>query len=254
MKIKKLILSVVILSVFLISCSKEEINGVNIQPKESFEQVTFEQVTLQPLTTSTENARLSAKSNLKAYIFIEPISKHSLIKGHLNSVPTLKLGVRKFLGFHDVNRGVWRVNLPNYISMPHWINGNLPRIIESEIPQTSGGFDQYGNEIRAFNFKTIKIPKNTVNDRLSWIVVLIPIEAMNNDTQRQRRINVVEKVNTTIRTNKNYTTDSVLFGTIINYRGNRIPPGQYRVYSTYPSPEMTLNLNPINDVYIRGFN
>jgi hypothetical protein len=75
---------------------------------------------------------------------------------------------------------------------------------------------------------------------------------MNNDTQRQRRINVVEKENTTIRSNRTYTTDNVIFGTIINYQGNRIPPGQYRVYSSYPSPSMRLNLNPKNDVYIRG--
>lgn len=247
MKIKKLILSVVTLSVFLISCSQEEINGVNIQPKESFEQVTLEST-----TTSTENARISTTPNLKAYIFIEPRSKHTLIKGYLNSVPSLVVGKRQFLGFHGVDGGVWRFNLPNYISMPHWTNGNLPRIIESEIPQTSGGIDEYGNEIRAFNFKTVKIPKNTVNDSFSWVVVLIPINAMNNDTQRQRRINVVEKENTTIRSNRTYTTDNVIFGTIINYQGNRIPPGQYRVYSSYPSPSMRLNLNPKNDVYIRG--
>ncbi len=254
MKIKKLILSVVTLSVFLISCSKEEINGVNIQPKESFEQSTVEQVTLQPLTTSTENARISNTPNLKAYIFIEPRSKHPLIKGHLNSVPSLSPGVRRFLGFHGVDGGVWRFNLPNYISMPHWINGNLPRIIESEIPQTNGGIDEYGNQIRAFNFKTVKIPKNTVNDSFSWVIVLIPINAMNNDTQRQRRINVVEKVNSTIRSNKFYTTDNITSGTIINYQGNLIPAGQYRVYSTYPSTGMRLILNSTNDVYIRGFN
>jgi len=248
MKIQKLILSVVTLSVFLISCSKEEINGVNIQPKESFEQVTVESSVI-----SSPNARVSTATNLKAYIFIEPLSKHTLIKGHLNNVTSSSTRNLLFLGFHGVNRPGWMVNFPNYISMPHWTNGNLPRIIESEIPQTNGGIDNYGNEIRAFNFKTIKIPKNTINSH-SWIVVLIPIQAMNNDIQRQRRINVVEKINTTTKSNKIYLTDNVLFGTIINYQGSIIPAGQYRVYSTYPAPHMRLNLNSTNDVYIRGFN
>jgi hypothetical protein len=76
---------------------------------------------------------------------------------------------------------------------------------------------------------------------------------MNGDTKRQRRIQVVQKVGTVTKSSTIYTTDNVLSGTIINYQGNRIPVGQYRVYSTYPSTGMRLILNSTNDVYIRGF-
>lgn len=249
MKIKNLLLSLLTLSVFLVSCSKEEIIGVDINPTNT------ELQTVESTNTSTTDltARTATESNLKAYIFIEPKSKHTMVKGYLNTLPSLVAGKRKFIGFHGVNGDAWKFNLPNYISMPHWIDGRLPQIIETEIPQTSGGLDSYGNPITAYNFKTAKISKNTVNDQFSWVVVLIPVDAMNNDTKRQRRIQIVSKLGVSTTSSTIYTTDNVLSGTVINYQGNRIPAGQYRVYSTYPSTGMRLNLNSTNDVYIRGF-
>ena len=127
------------------------------------------------------------------------------------------------------------------------------QIMQVDIPQTSGGIDTFGNPVQAFNFKTVKITKNTVNDKFSWIIVLIPINAMSNDTKRQRRIRIDEKDGNITRSSTVFTTDNVMSGTVINYNGNRIPAGQYRVYSTYPSTGMRLNLNSTNDVYIRGF-
>jgi hypothetical protein len=76
---------------------------------------------------------------------------------------------------------------------------------------------------------------------------------MNNDTRRQRQIEVVEKLGNTTRSRRVFLTENVVSNVIINYTGNRIPAGQYRVYSTYPSTGMRLNLNSTNDVYIRGF-
>ena len=76
---------------------------------------------------------------------------------------------------------------------------------------------------------------------------------MNNDTKRQRRIRIDEKVGNITKSSTIFTTDNVMSGTVINYNGDRIPAGQYRVYSTYPSSGMRLNLNSTNDVYIRGF-
>lgn len=248
MKIKQLLFGLLTLSLVLVSCSKEEIIGVDITPKESVE---MNQV--QENSTTNITARTAAESTLKAYIFIEPRAKHVMVKGYLNTLPSLVSGKRKFVGFHGVNGDAWKFNLPNYISMPHWTDGRLPQIIEAEIPQTSGGIDSYGNPVVAYNFKTAKITKNTVNDNFSWVIVLIPVDAMNGDTKRQRRIQVVQKVGTVTKSSTIYTTDNVLSGTIINYQGNRIPVGQYRVYSTYPSTGMRLILNSTNDVYIRGF-
>ncbi len=132
--------------------------------------------------------------------------------------------------------------------MTHWIDGRLPQIMQVDIPQTSGGIDTFGNPVRAFNFKTVKIAKNTVNDSFSYIVVLIPINAMNNDTKRQTLIRIVEGSGSP----KDIKTDNVLSGVVINYNGNRIPAGQYRIYTT-TDRGMVLNLNSRNDVFIRGW-
>jgi hypothetical protein len=240
MKIKQLLLSLLTLSVFLVSCSKENILGSEITPINNMEHAT--------MSTSSIGGE---QTPLRAYIFVEPMSKHVMIKNHLNKLPFI--GRLPFVGFHGVNAGAWKDNLPNYINMTHWIDGRLPQIMQVDIPQTSGGIDTFGNPVQSFNFKTVKITKNTVNDKFSWIIVLIPINAMSNDTKRQRRIRIDEKVGNITKSSTVFTTDNVMSGTVINYNGNRIPAGQYRVYSTYPSTGMRLNLNSTNDVYIRGF-
>ena len=240
MKIKQLLLSLLTLSVFLVSCSKENILGSEITPINNMEHAT--------MSTSSIGGE---QTPLRAYIFVEPMSKHVMIKNHLKTLPFT--GRLPFVGFHGVNAGAWKDNLSNYINMTHWIDGRLPQIMQVDIPQTSGGIDTFGNPVQSFNFKTVKITKNTVNDKFSWIIVLIPINAMSNDTKRQRRIRIDEKVGNITRSSTVFTTDNVMSGTAINYNGNRIPAGQYRVYSTYPSSGMRLNLNSTNDVYIRGF-
>jgi len=240
MKIKQLLLSLLTLSVFLVSCSKENILGSEITPINNMEHAT--------MSTSSIGGE---QTPLRAYIFVEPMSKHVMIKNHLNTLPFT--GRLPFVGFHGVNAGAWKDNLSNYINMTHWIDGRLPQIMQVDIPQTSGGIDTFGNPVQAFNFKTVKITKNTVNDKFSWIIVLIPINAMSNDTKRQRRIRIDEKVGNITKSSTIFTTDNVMSETVINYNGNRIPAGQYRVYSTYPSSGMRLNLNSTNDVYIRGF-
>ena len=240
MKIKQLLLSLLTLSVFLVSCSKENILGSDITPINNMEHAT--------MSTSSIGG---TQTSLKAYIFVEPRSKHAMIKNHLKTLPFT--GRLPFLGFHGVGLGEnLKSNFPNfsnYINMPHWIDGRLPQIMQVDIPQTSGGIDTFGNPVQAFNFKTVKITKNTVNDRFSWIVVLIPINAMSNDTKRQTRIRIVEGTGSP----KDIKTDNVLSGVVINYNGNRIPAGQYRIYSTGDSG-MMLNLNSTNDVYIWGKN
>ena len=240
MKIKQLLLSLLTLSVFLVSCSKENILGSEITPINNMEHAT--------MSTSSIGGE---QTPLRAYIFVEPMSKHVMIKNHLKTLPFT--GRLPFVGFHGVNAGAWKDNLSNYINMTHWIDGRLPQIMQVDIPQTSGGIDTFGNPVQAFNFKTVKITKNTVNDKFSWIIVLIPINAMSNDTKRQRRIRIDEKVGNITKSSTIFTTDNVMSETVINYNGNRIPAGQYRVYSTYPSSGMRLNLNSTNDVYIRGF-
>lgn len=241
MKIKQLLLSFITLSVFFVSCSKDDINS-------------FEPQEIKTVQSQSVASTQASEPNLKAYIFIEQYGKSPMIKAYLNTLPSLVVGKMKFTGFHGVNGDAWKYNLPNYISMPHWTDGRLPQIVESEIPQAGAtGSDSYGNLIQSYNFKTVKISKNTINDQFSWVVVLVPINAMNGDTKKQTKIQVVEKLGNVTTSSTIYTTDNVLSGTVINYNGNRIPAGQYRVYSTYPFTGMRLNFNTTKDVYIRGF-
>ena len=240
MKIKQLFLSLLTLSVFLVSCSKENILGSDITPINNMEHAT--------MSTSSIGG---TQTSLKAYIFVEPRLKHAMIKNHLKTLPFT--GRLPFLGFHGVGLGEnLKSNFPNfsnYINMPHWIDGRLPQIMQVDIPQTSGGIDTFGNPVRAFNFKTVKIAKNTVNDSFSYIIVLIPINAMNNDTKRQTMIHIVEGSGPP----KYIKTDKILSGVVINYNGNLIiPAGQYRIYTT-TDRGMVLNLNSRNDVYISGW-
>jgi hypothetical protein len=144
------------------------------------------------------------------------------------------------------------------VDMPYWNNGTLPSIIESNIPQTSGGFDLLGNPKFAYCFETIKIPKNTTVGA-AWITILIPVSAMNNDTKRLRTVYSYQKNATTGKlitngswTGFTYTMDNVIFSYVINYQGNRLPKGLYRLYSTYPGTGLRANLNATNDYYLRG--
>ena len=178
MKIKHLLLSLLTFSVFLTSCSKEDILGSEINPVVNMEHAT--------MSTSSDGG---TQTPLRAYIFVEPRLKHTMIRNYLRTLPFT--GRLPFVGFHGVGLGEnLKSNFPNfsnYINMPHWIDGRLPQIMQVDIPQTSREIDRFGNTIEPFNFKTVKIAKNTVNDSFSYIIVLIPINAMNNFSRTYER-------------------------------------------------------------------
>ena len=239
MKLKQLFLAVTI-TLFAISCTKQD--AFTPQPN----AVKSEAVASTTSVTSTVS-----EPNLKAYIFVEPITKFQTVKTYLLSLPKTPLYHFNFTGFFGVNANAWKYTYQNYVDMPYWNNGVLPAIIESDIPQTSGGVDDYGNPVVAYNFKTVKISKNTVNS-LAWVNILIPVNAMNGDTKRQRTVNHREIKNNATVLNLNRNMDNVVYSTIINYQGNRIPKGLYRLYSTYPGTGLRITFNTTNDVYLRG--
>ena len=236
MKLKQLLFAVTI-TLFAVSCTKQDI------------AVPQQENTAQS-TNVVQSMSTTEVTNNKAYIFVEPLSSYSMVSSYLRSVPKSPSYSLPFIGFFGVNGDAWKYNYSNYINMPHWYDGRLPQIIQSDVPQTSGGTDTYGNPVVAYNFKTAKIAKNTATG-YAWVTVLIPISAMNNDAKKQNKI-VVTYNTTSVGTFSTFTTSVGLYGTIINYTGNKIPQGQYRIYSTYPDPAMKLNLNSTTDVYIRG--
>jgi hypothetical protein len=256
MKIKQLLVSLVTLSVFLVSCSKEEINGVNIQPKESIEQPI-----VQSITESTQNARTITETNFKAYVFIERQSRLSNIVNHLRSLPRNSQSTGSpFYGFFT-GMGVFNSNyrdLNNYYNMVLWNNGVLNPVISVDVPQSTGGVDNHGNNKTAYNFSTIKIEKGTLNE-WAWITILIPTSAMNNDTKKQTKIGVYKKNGNKITSvgqngfdHTILNVNPMLSSYIIKSNGTVIPQGNYRVYSTYGGTSMRFKLNTTEDVYIWG--
>ena len=252
----KKLLSILLVSIlFLTSCVKEELPS--IKSTESEAQSTLTNPTLVESTNSnSSSARLSQSTN-SVYVFLEPHSKFTMVSRYLrDSVVQSPLSRHKFLGFF-VGPGVAiQHNVQFYFDMPHWVDGRLPNIYTAEIPQTSGGVDEFGNAKLAHNFTTTKIPKNTVQG-IGWVNILIPVSAMANDTKRQRNVFVYEKLGNNLvtngtRTGTNYTTNNVMYQFTINYQGNRIPKGLYRLYTTYPNTGFRLNFNSTRDVYIRG--
>jgi hypothetical protein len=76
---------------------------------------------------------------------------------------------------------------------------------------------------------------------------------MLNDTKRQKRIEYSYKRNGATALTQNYTlTGSAPYSVIVNYTGNRIPQGTYRVISTWTNTNMRVRLNTTDDVYFRG--
>ena len=200
---------------------------------------------------------VNTPSTPKAYIFIEPTSKYVMVSKYLrDSTQKSPLFPRPFLGYNGVDGGAIKYNFLNYVDMPHWYDGRLPAIIQAEIPQTSGGFDSEGNPKTAYNFTTVKIPKNTVVGT-AWINIMIPVSAMSNDTKRQKTVYTYEKIGNTLVTNGSwkgftYTMERVIYEYTYNYQGNRIPKGLYRVYGTYPGTGLRANLTSNKDLYLRG--
>ena len=260
MKIKQLFVSLVTLSVFLVSCSKEEINGVNIQPKESIEQPIVHSITESTIET-TQNARTSSETNFKAYVFIERQSRLSNIVNHLRSLPRNSQSTGSpFYGFF-AGLGVFNSNyrdLNNYYNMVLWNNGVLNPVISVDIPQTTGQVDNYGNPKTAYNFSTIKITKGTLNE-WAWVTILIPTSAMNNDSKKQTKIGVYKKNGNKITSvgqngvgETTINVNPMLSSYIIYSNGTVIPQGNYRVYSSYGGSSMRIKFNTTNDVYFRG--
>jgi hypothetical protein len=245
MKLKNLFLSLFTFSFLVFSCTQEEI--VPLSPNS-----TQETMVLSTMATNTPST-----TTPKAYIFIEPTSKYVMVSSYLrDSTQKSPLFPRPFLGYNGVDGGAIKYNFLNYVDMPHWYDGRLPAIIQADIPQVNGGTDAYGNPKIAYNFTTVKIPKNTVVGT-AWINIMIPVSAMANDTKRQRTVSTYEKIGNTLVTNGSltgftYVMERVIYEYTYNYQGNRIPKGLYRVYGTYPGTGLRAILTSNKDYYLKG--
>lgn len=243
MKLKNLLISTLSLSLFIVSCTKEDISVT--KPESAL---------VSDVKTMSVNSTNSEITNNKAYIFIEPKSKYPMVATYLNSTNTNNTPRVKFAGFDSriFISTANKIDFVRYFSMPHWNDGRLPSVISVDIPQSSDGVDSEGNPIISYNFKTVKIIKGTFNE-WAWVTILIPTSAMSNDTKKQTKIEFYTKKGSTFVVKKtSMTMNSVLYGHLINYNGTIIPQGNYRIYSTYTSTNMNHKFNLTDDVYFRG--
>jgi hypothetical protein len=252
MKLKQLFIAIFATSVLFVSCSKDDVyEPVNQTSIESSQGAGLRTMSTSP-TVSTVGT--------KAYVFIESRTNGS----PRNVVDYLKTTQRhpqssgtRFLSFFVNGITSSNVNdLISYYNIPFWKTDPSLKVIETEVPQVTGGVDSYNNPKLQYNFTTVKIPKGTFND-MGWVTVLIPTSAMNNDTKRQRQIGYYSKNGNRITSSGNNTqtiinTNSTLYSYVLNYTGNVIPQGQYRVYTTHGGFGMRIGFNTTNDVYLRG--
>lgn len=237
MKLKQLFVAIFATSVLFVSCSKDDVF-------EPVEQTSVNSIQGEDLRTMSTSPTVST-AGPKAYIFVEPQSRLSMIVNHLKTVPSQSVKTSTNTPFYGFFTGspIKSTNfsdLRNYVDMPHWYDGRLPAVIQSNIVQTTTG---------AYNFGTVKISGPLVNNQFVWIIVLIPVDATPNSNWRQTRMSTAHS-NMVYRTP--FNTNSTLSNYILNYTGTRIPAGQYRVYSTYSGTELRPKV--VGDFYLKGDN
>ena len=90
MKLKNLLIATLSISLFVVSCTKEDITVTK-----------SESVLTNDVKTMSINSTNSEITNNKAYIFIEPKSKYPMVATYLNSTNTNNTPRVKFAGFED---------------------------------------------------------------------------------------------------------------------------------------------------------
>ena len=227
MKIKQLSLSVAI-TILAISCSKQD--TFTVQPNQVKSEATS--------TLAASSVGTSSESSNLAYVFIEPKNKQNLIVKYLkDSVPHATI---PFLGF-NFGFGITPSNkndLLNYINLKYWYNGQLPAVRTVNVSQST------------YNIDSLSINNLTINDNATWITILIPVSAMNNDARKQTKI----KIGGTGLKTSIVNLNSTIYNYTLDYTGNNLPKRRYRLYTTFVSPALRFNLTRSGNIFIKGSN
>jgi hypothetical protein len=227
MKLKEFFLAVSI-TLLVISCSKQD--TFTVQPNDVKSEATS------TLATSSIGT-LSESSNL-AYVFIEPKNKQTLIVNYLKD--SVSHATIPFLGF-NFGFGITASNkndLLNYINLKYWYNGQLPAVRTVNVSQSTHNID------------SLSINKLTINDNSTWITILIPVSVMGNDAYKQTKIQIG---GTGLKTSV-VTMNSTIYNYYLDYTGNYLPKGRYRLYTTFVSPTMRFDLTKAGNIFIKGGN
>jgi hypothetical protein len=194
--------------------------------------------------TPTVTPSLSPLPPTKAFLFIEPQS------GSTNIGQWMFDNSQTFYGFTNsstpaLNQSKFNQELNIYVNFSGWTSGLFPSIINQDVPQTTGGNDSFGNAIVAYNFKTTKVPKDTVSGK-AWYTWMIPTGMTNGLYQTKIDYNTSSPSMPPTTVN----TEPTIYSYYFTYTGTTIPQTTYRVYTTYPSTNF--NLLNTSDIYFKG--
>lgn len=117
-----------------------------------------------------------------------------------------------------------------YISYTGW-GVNNPAIVVTGITTTSGGVDLEGQPIEAYKFQTAYIPAGTFSGTSAWITWFVPIAGTNGQTYSTINYGSGPAASTVL------TIPSTYLGLVVNYSGSTIPPGTYKMYSSFTGTE-----------------
>jgi len=215
---------------------------VNVIDSFSIENNTFETDYLlnPPCCNGTSGLPSPTVIFAKALLFIEPLGSHDFVANFMTTRNST------FYGFSNGSVPTQDSHIIDYMEMFSLYGGNsLPNVIKQDIPQESGGVDEYGNNIVQNNFKTTQVPIGTVNGP-AWYTWVIPSKSIGDGKQTKieystlsPNILLVQNMNNTI-----YEFSGI-------YTGLNFTPSKYSLYTTFQSHNFNLN-NNVEYIYFKG--
>jgi hypothetical protein len=185
-----------------------------------------------PTNTSTTTPTPTPTRQLSfAYGFIDQAA--AVPRNNLNAWMTSQGSTWKGfsgIGSPSTNQSTFNAQMNAYISYPGWGVYNPP-IVVTGITSTSGGIDAQGQPIEAYKFQTAVIPAGTFSGTSAWVTWFVSTGATNGQTYSTINFGSSAVASSVL------TVPSTYLGLVVNYTGSVIPPGTYRMYTSFMSTE-----------------
>jgi len=195
-----------------------------------------------PTPTITPTVTPTTPEELDAYLFIEPVDLNADFSEWMSG--SLFRGFSNGIG-PSISATTFNDQLNRYLSFSGW-GVTAPQIRTAKISQNSGGFDEYGNLIQAYLFKTHEVPAYTTTG-YSWYTWVIPNLNTNRNLVSNIGVNEYSDPTALVPVNMNMLYASLT----IEYSGFTIPQDFYHIYTTFSNTNFRL-INNNNKIYFRG--
>jgi hypothetical protein len=196
-----------------------------------------------PTPTITPTVTPTTPEEYDAYLFIEPVSLNVEFNSWMSSGGSLFRGFSNGIG-PSISATTFNDQINRYISFSGW-GVNAPQVRTTKISQNSGGFDEYGNLIQSYLFKTHEVPAYLTTG-YSWYTWVIPNLNTNRNLVSNIGVNEYGDPAALIPVN----TNLLYAGLTVIYSGFTIPQDYYHVYTTFSNTNFRLNNN--NKIYFKG--